>query len=172
MLYRHLKTKSKFTWPTTFQLLTPNFDTPTLNSLTTVGYLLGVFFRLWIPFFGLYFDFCLELALETWAKVSLTQSLWVHDPKHTHSASFQWSGFSDQRVFHLTECCLEVQKRCPYKGRGVEWFLSLFVLTRWEMVQPVPTNTFLQPAKAAAMCTAPHAKKTRPPPPIPPFLLA
>ena len=39
------------------------------------------------------------------------------------------------------------------------------------MVQPVPTKAFLQPAKAAAMCTAPRAE-TRPPPPILPFLLA
>ena len=39
------------------------------------------------------------------------------------------------------------------------------------MVQPMPINAFLQLAKAAAMCTAPHAE-TRPPPPIPPFLLA
>ena len=38
------------------------------------------------------------------------------------------------------------------------------------MVQPVPTKAFLQPAKAAVMCTAPRAE-TRPPP-IPPFLLA
>jgi len=85
-----------------------------LNSLTTVGYLLGVFFRLEY-LFGLYFDFCLEIALETWAKASLTKSLWVHDPNHTHSlASFQWSGLSDQRALHLTECCLQVQKWCPY----------------------------------------------------------
>ena len=39
------------------------------------------------------------------------------------------------------------------------------------MHKPVPTKAFLQPAKAAAMCTAFHAE-TRPPPPIPPFLLA
>ena len=71
-------------------------------------------------FFGPYFHFCLELALETWAKASLTPSLRVHDPNHTHSlASFQWSGLSDQRALHLTECCLQVQKWCPYKGRGV-----------------------------------------------------
>ena len=38
------------------------------------------------------------------------------------------------------------------------------------MPKPVPTKAFLQPAKAAAMCTAPCAG-SRPPPPIPPFLL-
>jgi len=36
-----------------------------INSLTTVSYLLGVFFRLWIPLFDPYFHFCLEPALET-----------------------------------------------------------------------------------------------------------
>ena len=71
-------------------------------------------------FFGPYFHFCFELALETWAKASLTQSLWLHDPNHTHSlASFQRSRLSNQRVLHLTEYCLQVQKWCPYKGRGV-----------------------------------------------------
>ena len=39
------------------------------------------------------------------------------------------------------------------------------------MLKPVPTKAFLQPAKAADMCTAPCAE-TRPPPPILPFLLA
>jgi len=43
---------------------------------------------------------------------------------------------------------------------GGEWFLSLFVLTRWEMVQPVPTKAFLQSTKAAPMCTAPELKPT------------
>ena len=28
-------------------------------------------------------------------------------------------GLSDQCVLHLTECCLQVQKWCPYKERGV-----------------------------------------------------
>ena len=91
-----------------------------LNFLTTVGYLLGVFFRLWDTFFGPYFHFCLELALETWAKVSLSNSLWVYDLNHTHSlVSFQWSGLSDQQTLLLTENCLQYQKWCHYKGRGM-----------------------------------------------------
>ena len=82
-----------------------------LNSLTTIGYLLGVIIRLWMPFFGLYLHFCLEPALETWAQASLTLCLRVHDPNHTHSlASFQWSGPSDQRALQLTENCLQIQK--------------------------------------------------------------
>ena len=40
-----------------------------------------------------------------------------------------------------------------YFKRG-EWFLHLFVLTRWETVRPVPTKAVLQPAKAATMCMA------------------
>ena len=36
------------------------------------------------------------------------------------------------------------------------------------MAKPVPTKAFLQTAKAAAMCTAPHAEIC---PPISPFLL-
>ena len=39
------------------------------------------------------------------------------------------------------------------------------------MPKPVLTKALLQPAKAAAMCMAPRAE-TRPPPPIPPVLLA
>ena len=35
-------------------------------------------------FFSPYFHFCQELALETWAKDSLTQSLWIHHSNHTH----------------------------------------------------------------------------------------
>ena len=37
-----------------------------------------------------------------------------------------------------------------------------------EMAKPVPTKGFLQPAKAAAMCTTPRAE-THLPPPISPF---
>ena len=37
------------------------------------------------------------------------------------------------------------------------------------MANPVPTKVFLQPAKAAAMCTVPRAE-THPRPLIPPFL--
>ena len=52
-------------------------------------------------FFGPYFHFHFELALETWAKASLTQSLWVHDPNHTNSlVSFQWwNGWDPARIW-------------------------------------------------------------------------
>ena len=68
------------------------------------------------------------------------------------------SGIFDQQTLLLTENLLQFLKWCPYKGRGVYPQL-------W---QPVPTKTFLQAAKAAAMSTIPCAE-TRPP--IPPFLL-
>ena len=43
-----------------------NLDKLLINSLTTIGYLLEVIFKLYMDnFFGLYFHFCLELALET-----------------------------------------------------------------------------------------------------------
>ena len=46
------------------------------NSLTTIGYLLEVFIRLWIPsMHGLYIHFCLEIVLETWLKALLTFSV-------------------------------------------------------------------------------------------------
>ena len=121
-------------------------------------------------FFGLYFHFCLELALKTWAKASLTQSLWVHEPNHTHSlVSFQWSGLSDQWALHLTECCLQVQKwYVPLQGEGRGSGACLCQQNEKWSSQCRPT--FLQPAKAAAMCTAPLTE-THPPPSVPPFLL-
>ena len=67
-------------------------------------------------FLGPYFHFCLELALETWSKTSLKQSLWVH---HTHSASFQWTLLSNQPTLLITENCLQYQNGAPTKGRGV-----------------------------------------------------
>ena len=76
-------------------------------------------------FFGQYFDFCLELAVKTWAKASLRQSLWIHDPNHTHSlASFQWSS---ERSTWLN-AAYKSKNGAP--TRGEEWFLSLFVLNK------------------------------------------
>ena len=51
-----------------------------------------------------------------------------------------------------------------HQVRAEEPYLHPFVSKRREMAQPVPTKAFLQPAKAAAMCTAPRAE-TLPPPP-------
>ena len=129
-----------------------------LNSLTTVGYLLSLF-QAMDTFFGPYFHF-LEPAMETWAKASLTPSLRVHDPNHTHSlASFQWSGFSDQRALQLTESCLQIQKWCPYKVRGV-------------VPEPVCANKARNgPAIADQGSSLASQGWTHPPPPTPPFLL-
>ena len=55
--------------------------------------------------------------------------------------------------------------------KAEELYLCPFVSKKREMVQPMPTKAFLQPAKGAATCTAPRAE-THPPPPNPPFLLA
>ena len=71
-----------------------------INSLTTVGYLLGVFFRLWI-------HFLVCISTSAWSQHRKLESLRVHDPNHTHSlGSFQWSGLSNQRALQLTESCL------------------------------------------------------------------
>ena len=71
-------------------------------------------------FLGSYFHFRLELALKTWAKTSWRHSLRVHDLDHTHSlVSVQLSGLSNQLTLLPTENCLQYQKWCPYKGRGV-----------------------------------------------------
>ena len=50
-------------------------------------------------FFGLYFHFCLELALETWANAFVAHPLWVYDLNHTYSlVSFQRSGLFDHQM--------------------------------------------------------------------------
>ena len=120
-------------------------------------------------FFGSYFHFCLETALETSAKASLIPSLKVHYPNHTQSlANFQWSGLSDQRALQLTESRLPIQKWCPYKARGV-------------VPEPICANKVRNgPATADQGSSLASQSKchvhgtsrwTHPHPPIPPFLL-
>ena len=59
----------------------------------------------------------------------------------------------------ITVCsCSVFKSKNGVPTRGGEWFLSLLVIIRWEIVQPVPTMAFLQLAKAAAMYTAPLKK--------------
>ena len=58
--------------------------------------------------------------------------------------------------------------------RGEKWpsqGLSSFVHRRREMAQPGLTKGFLQLSPEAAMLPGPRVE-TRPPPPVPPFLLA
>ena len=69
----------------------------------------------------------------------------------------------------MTKNCLQ-NGNDPPRGRE-EWFLYPFVLTRWEMVQPVLTKAVLQRPKASTMCTA-YLENARPPPPSHLFLLA
>ena len=75
-------------------------------------------------FFGQYLYFCLELALETWAKASMMQCVQVHDIEYTHSlVGFQCqSGLSNQPTLLLTKIWLATvlhQKYWLYKGRVV-----------------------------------------------------
>ena len=142
-------------WSLTSQLDTVMIEEPSVNSLTTVGYLLGVFFRLWISFLVLISTSASSyIALETWTTASLTQSLWVHDPLISELSMVRalWPASAPPDWMLPTS-----PEMVPLQG---EWFLSLFVPTRWEMVQPVPTKAFLQPAKAAAMCTAARGEPT------------
>ena len=97
---------------------------PTLNSNYHMLFT-GSLFLAMDTFFGLYFHFCLEPALENWAKAFLMPSLRVHDPNQTHSlASFQWSRLSDQCTWQL-----------PWLAREKTWsavtgpFLALLAQT-------------------------------------------
>ena len=63
------------------------------------------------------------------------------------------------QTLHLKTAYIQIQKWYPNKE---DWFLRRFFLTRWEVVQPVPTNTVLQPAKVAAMCTRSRAETCPP----------
>ena len=56
--------------------------------------------------------------------------------------------------------------------RGEEWHVCPFVLTRWEIVQPVLSKAVLQPAKAATMRTAPRTEINPPTFPYPTFFQA
>ena len=78
---------------------------------------------------------CREPSKHLRSQMSIVASINSNKRKFTWTRMFDWS-------------CLQHQKWCPYKGRGV-------------FTTPVCTNTILQPAipqpaKAAAMCTACH----------------
>ena len=77
---------------------------------------------------------------------------------------------SGQQTLLPTETACSPRNGVPTKGE--EWFLCPFVLTRWEMVQLVPTKAILQPAKLGTMCTACLEYDLPPlPPPSPPLFL-
>ena len=86
----------------------------------------------------------------------------------THWRTYDGQGSLTTKCFSQLKTVYNARNGAPTKAE--EPYLRLFVLKRREMVQPVMTKAFLQPAKAAAMCTAPHAE-TRPLPPIPPVSL-
>ena len=112
--------------------------------------------------YELYLHFCYEL---TSAKCSI-KSLRVHDFCRAHLlVSLQWSELLTSKCFSRLKTVNSARNGVPKEAE--EPYLRPFVSRR----EPVPTNVFLQPVKAAAMCMAPCAE-TRPPPPIPPFLLA
>ena len=115
-----------------------------------------------------YFHFCWEL--ETWARDPSMNSLRVHDLGRTHSlASLQWSGLSNQQTLLLTENAYNDRNGAPKKGR---WAVSTPVCAKRERNGPASADQGLSIASQDShMCMACH-NYARPPPPIPPFLLA
>ena len=81
-------------------------------------------------------------------------------------------GFStaSQGTCHVHKRTCHVHKLVPTKA-FLQPAKAAAMCTAPHVQKPVSTKAFLQPAKAAAMCMAPRAE-THPPPPIPPVLLA
>ena len=115
----------------------------------------------WVPF-SLSFLSCILWSIYTLLLRANTGNFSKDSFSHSMVGSWPWPcplirehsilRLSDQQTLLLTENCLQCQKWSPYKGK--EQFLHQFVLKRTELAQPVLTKAFLQPAKAAAMCTA------------------
>ena len=110
-----------------------------VNSLTTVGYLLEVFFRLWIPFL-------VRISTSAWSqqwKLEL-KLLWHHLlgfmtlTTPTHLRAFNGQGSPTIERSSWLKASYRFRNGVP--TRWEEWFLSLFMLTRREMVQPLPTK--------------------------------
>ena len=113
------------------------------------GYLLWSIFLLW-----------LEATTRNLSQRFFSHCLGGHNIEQHLLAGFQWPELSDQQTLLLTEICLQCQKWSPLQGRGKEWFLGLFVLTKREMTQPVLAKV------TATMCTA-ACTFTHPPSSIP-----
>ena len=86
----------------------------------------------------------------------------------THQQAYNGQVLPTSKCLSRLKTAYSARNEVPKEAK--EPYLRLFVSRKREMAKPVPTKAFLQPAKAAAMHMAPHAE-TRPPPPIPPFLL-
>ena len=108
-----------------------------VKELTTVSYLLGVFFRLWIPFL---------VRISYLVRIST----------------------SNQRALQLTESCLQIQKWCPYKARGV---VPEPVCANKVRNGPATANQGSSLASQGSCHVHGTPGWTHPPPPIPPFLL-
>ena len=133
-----------------------------VNSLTTIGHSLQVLFRLWIPFLG-HIVWSWHWKLEQkllWGNLCGFMTLITPTQR-------AFNGQGSPTSQHLSWPKTAYSTRNSASTRGEEWFLHSFVLTRWEVVQPVLTKAILQPAKAATMCTA-HLEYAHP---FPSFLL-
>ena len=124
----------------------------------------------WTLTLVMHIHFCYHLALETSAKYSsISLSGVMTSATPTHSQAYNGQGPLASERFSRLKAAYSARNGAHKKAE--EPYLHPFVSKRREMLKPVPTKAFLQPAKAAAMCTAPRIE-TCPPPPIPPFLLA
>ena len=108
-----------------------------------------------------YFHLCLELEMETWNHANMKYLGVMTLTTLNHLWAFNCQGSPTSKCSFWPKTAYSTRNGAPTR----------FVLTRWELVQPVLTKAILQLAKAAAMYTA-SLKYAHPPPPIPPLLLA
>jgi len=70
----------------------------------------------------------------------------------THKKAYNGQGPPTSERFSRLKTAYSARNGAPREAE--EPYLRPFVSKRREMAKPVPTKAFLQPAKAAAMCTA------------------
>ena len=141
-----------------------------INSLYTEFHFLEVLLRLFIPCMiristsAISQHWKLQLSI---LPSSLSEFMTSATP--TNQQAYNGQGPPTSECFSRLKTVYSARNGALKKAE--EAYLCPFVSKRRELPKPVPTKAFLQPAKAAAMCTAPRAE-THLPPPIPPFWLA
>ena len=77
---------------------------------------------------------------------------------HTHLRAYNGQGPPTSERFSRLKTVYSGRNGAPKEAE--EPYLSPFMSKRREMATPVPTNAFLKPAKAGAMCTAAWGEPT------------
>ena len=126
--------------------------TSSFNPLYTESHFLEVFLKLCGYFVYLYFHFCCELALDTWAMGFSINALGVHELDCISDLTLV-SSLTSKRFSRSTGNCLQYQKCSPYT-KAEKWFLRPFVLEKREMVQLVRPKPFYSQSRQAP--SAPH----------------